>query len=494
MSRTSTPSPRPYTPISGRIWRLAVVLALGGVMAGLDGSIVNVGLATIRDDLDASLTAIQWVSSGYLLALAAALPVCGWLSRRVGAGRLWLWSLAGFTLASGLCAAAWNVELLIVFRVLQGMAGGLLVPTGMTVLAQAAGASQLGRLMATSSVPAILAPGVGPVLGAVLLAQLSWHWMFLINVPIGLASLAVGVRTVPVRSAGEDEAGQPLDVPALLLVVPGLPLLVYGITHAAETRSLLTAAVAGPLALGLALLAAFTRRCLTSPHPLVDLRLFGDRVYRAASVEVLFNGAALFGGLIVMPLYFQLLLARDIIDTGLLLIAFSVGAAVTFPVAGRLTDRFGGPPVAVAGLLVTAASTLPFAVLPADPDLVLVEALQVIRGIGLALSGMPVVTTALAAVRRHQIPDATTQVNALSRVGGALGSALFIVVLTGQLPTDATGPATLDGFRNTFSWLAAATLGALVGAVWLLHETRRAGTHTTPPPRTPTRTKTETTS
>jgi len=493
VSRTSTPTPQPPVPIPGRTWRLAVVLALGGVMAGLDGSIVNVGLATIQDDLDASLTAVQWVSSGYLLALAAALPVCGWLSRRVGAGRLWLWSLAGFTLASGLCAAAWNVELLIVLRVLQGIAGGLLVPTSMTVLAQAAGPSQLGRLMATSSVPAILAPGVGPVLGAVLLAQLSWHWMFLINVPIGLASLVVGVRTVPVRAADEDEAGQPLDIPALLLVVPGLPLLVYGITHAAETRNLLTPAVAGPLALGLALLAAFTRRCLTSPHPLVDLRLFSDRVYRAASVEVLFNGAALFGGLIVMPLYFQLLLTRDIIDTGLLLIAFSLGAAVTFPVAGRLTDRFGGPPVAVAGLLVTAASTLPFAVLPADPDLVLVEALQVIRGIGLALSGMPIVSTALATVRRHQIPDATTQVNALSRVGGALGSALFIVVLTSQLPTDTSGPAALASFQNTFSWLTAATFGALIGALWLLHETRRAGTYTTLPPHSPTWTKTETT-
>jgi len=462
-------------------------------MAGLDGSIVTVGLARIGDDLDASLTAVQWVSGGYLLALAAALPVCGWLSRRVGAGRLWLWSLTGFTLASGLCAAAWNVELLIVFRLLQGIAGGLLVPTSMTVLAQAAGPAQLGRLLATSSVPAILAPGVGPVLGALLLTQLSWHWMFLVNVPIGLVSLAVGVRTVPVGPAQEDEPGRSLDIPALLLVAPGLPLLVFGITQAAETRHLLTPAVAAPLALGLALLTAFAHRCLTSPYPLVDLRLFGDRVYRAASVEVLFNGAALFGGLIVMPLYFQLLLARDILDTGLLLIAFSVGAAVTFPVAGWLTDRFGGPPVAIAGLLVTAASTLPFAVLPADPDLFLVEALQVIRGIGLALSGMPIVSTALATVRRHQIPDATTQVNALSRVGGALGSALFIVVLTRQLPDDAAGPATLDGFQNTFAWLTAATFGALIGALWLLRETRRATTRTTLSSRAPTWTKTETT-
>ena len=489
-SDTTTGTGTTPTPITGRTWRLAVVLALGGVMAGLDSSIVNVGLATIGDDLGSSLAATQWISSGYLLALAAALPVCGWLSRRLGAGQLWLWSLAAFTAASALCAAAGTVELLIGLRVLQGLAGGVLAATSMTVLAQSAGPAQLGRLMATTSVPAILAPGIGPVLGALLLDRASWPWLFLVNIPVGIVALVVGWRTVPRAPAADRDGAGPLDVRGLLLVTPGLPLLVHAITQAAEHRSLLTPAVAVPLLAGLGLLTVFVRRSLTTTHPLLDLRLLQDRVYRAATLVVLGTGAALFGGLILMPLYFQLLLTRSIVDTGWLLVPFSLGAAATFPVAGRLTDRFGGAGVAVTGLALTVACTLPFALLGAGPDLWLVEVLQVLRGVGLALSGMPVIALALGTVARHQLPDATTQVNVLSRVGGALGSALFVVVLTTRLGDGATTATTLDAFRTTFTWLTAATILALLGAVWLLHETRRTNPHPTPTPaptpRTPT--------
>ena len=452
--------------IPATVWRLAVVLAFGAVMAGLDTSVVNVGLDVIGRDLDASLASAQWVQSGYLLALAAALPACGWVSRRIGAGRLWLWSLAAFTATSALCALAPDVGWLIAFRGLQGVAGGLLVPSGMTVLGQAAGPSRMGRVMATTSVPAILAPAVGPVVGALLISQFSWHWLFLINVPIGVLGLVVGLRTVP---RGQTVGTGRIDLPALALVAAGLPLLTYAITEAAAQRTLVAPAVALPLVAGFVALALFARRSLRSAAPLLDLWLFRNRVYAAASFEVFFNGAAMFGGLIVMPLYFQLQRQAGIVETGLLLMAFSIGAAATFPVAGRLTDRYGGGIVTVAGLVVTTLSTVPLALLPADVDLVTVEALMVARGIGLALSGMPAVSSAFATVSARQLPDATSQINILSRVGGAIGGAVFVVILTGALPAGAAA-----AFRLTFWSLTAATLAALVGAARLVHEQRRA--------------------
>jgi len=335
----------------------------------------------------------------------------------------------------------------------------------MTVLGQVAGPARMGRVMATSSVPAILAPAVGPVVGALLIANLSWHWLFLINVPIGIVGLVIGLRTVP---RGDAVRGDRIDLPGLLLVVVGLPTLTYGVTEAAGQATLLAPTVLVPLVVGLSALAAFARRSLRSATPLLDLRLFGNRVYRAAAFEVLFNGAALFGGLIVMPLYFQLLRGAGIVESGLLLVAFSIGAAATFPIAGRITDRYGGGVVTVAGLVVTALSTLPFSWLPADADLVLVEALQVVRGIGLALSGMPTVSAAFGTVRREQLPDATSQINILSRVGGAVGSAVFVVILMGALPSGAE-----EAFHLTFGWLTAATVAALVGAAWLVREQRR---------------------
>ncbi|MBO4160074.1 DHA2 family efflux MFS transporter permease subunit [Micromonospora antibiotica] len=461
----------PTTAVPAPVWRVAVVLASGSVMTGLDTSLVNVGIEIIGRELDASLTAMQWINSGYLLALAATLPTCGWLSRRIGTGRLWLWALAGFTLTSALCALARDADTLIAARVLQGLTGGLLIPTGMAILGQVAGSGRMGRVIAVSSVPAILAPAFGPIIGALLIDNLSWRWMFLVNVPIGIVGLLVALRVVPRGASGR--AARP-DLPALFLVALGLPLLTYAITAAMDGRGLFVAAVLAPLVVALVALVLFVHRSLRAAEPLMDLRLARDPVYAAAVSTVFFSSAALFGGLIVMPLYFQLGMDKDIIDTGLLLMAFSLGATVTFPVAGRLTDRYGGGIVTVVGLVVTVASTVPMAVLPSDPNVVLVEALQVVRGVGLALAGSPVVSAALARVRSHQMPDASAQVNILSRVGGAVGSAICVVVLADALADARSEVEVAAAFRGTFWWLTGMAAVALALATWLTRAQRGA--------------------
>jgi EmrB/QacA subfamily drug resistance transporter len=458
-------------PIPRSIWWTAAILAAGSVMAGLDTSLINVGLNDIGGALGASLNVTQWVNGAYLLALAAALPSCGWIGRRIGSGRLWLWALVGFTVASALCALAPGITTLIIARVLQGIAGGLLIPAGMTILGQVAGPGRMGRVIAISSVPAILAPAIGPVVGALLIAHLTWHWLFLVNVPIGILGLLVGLRWVP---RGERGAAGPLDLPSLALVVAGLPLTVYAITEATRLRSVLVATVWIPLVTGVVALVLFVLRSLRSAEPLMDLRLGRDRVYAAACAEVFFASAALFGGLIVMPLYFQRELGHGIVAAGLLLMAFSLGAVVAFPVAGSLSDRYGGGVVTVAGLVVTVASTAPMALLPAEPNLVLVEALQVARGVGMALAGSPGISAALATVRKDKIPDASSQVNILSRVGGALGGALFVVILSNGLASDTTGAQAADAFHRMFWWLTGVAVLALVSAGWLASEQRRA--------------------
>ncbi|WIX76937.1 DHA2 family efflux MFS transporter permease subunit [Amycolatopsis carbonis] len=449
------------------VWRTAIVLAAGSVMAGLDTSLVNVGLDAIGGKLGASLAATQWISSGYLLALAAALPACGWLGRRFGSGRLWLWALVGFTVTSALCAAAPGIGLLIAARVLQGVTGGLLIPSGMAILGEVAGRAGMGRVIATSSVPAILAPAVGPVVGALVIANLSWHWLFLINVPVGALGFFAGLRWVP---RGEPGVAGRLDVVSLVLVVVGLPLTVYAITGATDHRSLAVPEVWIPLLGGLVALGAFAWRSLRTTAPLMDLRLARDRVFGSAAVSVFFTATALFGGLIVMPLYFQLLRGDDIVRSGLLLMAFSLGAAAMFPVAGSLTDRYGGGIVTAAGLVVSIATTVPMAVLPADANLPLVEVLQVARGIGMALAGSPTVSAALSAVDKSQMSDASAQVNILSRLGGALGSAIFVVLLSSG--TAVGGEQALEVFHRTFWLMVIACAIALVAAVWLTWEQR----------------------
>ena len=448
------------------VWRLAFLLAFGSLMAGLDTALVNLGLETMGRQLDAPLSTMQWVQSGYLLALAAALPLCGWLGRRLGAGRLWSWALVGFTAASCLCAFSPTAAVLIVARVLQGVSGGLLVPAGMTVLGQIAGRARMGRVIAVSSVPSILAPALGPPLGAALIASLSWRWLFLINIPVGVVGSFLALRYVP---RGERADAGPLDLSSVALASVGLPLTVFGVTASVEAPGAGSTWVC--LIAGLVTLAGFVLRSLRTAHPLIDLRVIGNREFGAAAAEVFFGGAALFGGLIVMPLYFQIQLGADVVEAGLLLMAFSVGAAVTFPVAGWLNDRFGAGVVTTVGLVVTVASTAQTAMLDAQPNLVLLEALQVVRGIGLALAGSPGVSAALSAVHHRQVPDASALVNILSRVGGALASALFVAILAAG--PAAGGGAAAPAFRTTFWWLTGTAVVALAAAVWLMAEQRR---------------------
>jgi EmrB/QacA subfamily drug resistance transporter len=449
-------------PIPGDVWRLAMVIASGAFLSGLDASVVNVGLDTVTHSLNTDLATAQWVANGYLIALAASLPLCGWLSRRVGVGRLWLACLAAFTLASGACALAGGIGWLVGLRVVQGLAAGLLIPAGQTILGRAVGPERLGRVMATLGIAVTLAPALGPVVGGIVVHFGSWPWLFLVNLPVGVVAFALAVRLVP---PGEAEPAGRLDWLGLVLVSAGLPLVVYGCTRWGEYG---WSAAAGPLGGGLLSLAVFVGYALRRKNPILNLRLYARPAYAAASVTIGFVGAALFGAGLVYPLYFQVGRGADPLTAGLLLISLSVGTVVALPFSGRLVDRYGGGLVSVVGGVGTVLTTLPFALLDVGVAEWVVQALLVLRGAALACIAVPATTSAYQAVTAAQLPDAATQVNILTRVGGALGGAVFAVVLAAQLPAG-VDPA----FHRVFWLLTAASVLGLVGAVWLARQERK---------------------
>src|SRR5437763_4133326 len=168
---------------------ISSVVIVGAIMSILDTTIVNVALATLGRDLHASLSTIQWVASGYLVALAVVIPMTGWASERFGANQLWMLVVTLFVAGSVLSGLAWSAGSLIFFRVVQGLGGGMIMPAGMTILAQAAGPQRIGRVMSVVGAPMLLGPILGPVLGGVILQHLSWRWIFYVNVPIGLIAL-----------------------------------------------------------------------------------------------------------------------------------------------------------------------------------------------------------------------------------------------------------------------------------------------------------------
>jgi EmrB/QacA subfamily drug resistance transporter len=447
-------------------WRLALVIVFGAFTSGLDASLTAIGLDAIGADLGSELGLTQWVASSYLLALAVSLPVAGWLGRRIGVGRLWLTALTVFVAASGLCAAAPDIGSLLVLRVLQGLAGGLLIPAGQTVLGQAVGSHRLGRVMATLGIAVSLAPALGPVVGGLVLDSASWRWLFAINVPIGVLGIALGWRYVP---HGRPGPAPRLDRLGLLLVSTGLPLLVLGLTTGSERRTLLAVDALGPLLLGAAALVWFVVHARRRREPLVDLGLFRDPVFAAATATGAFGGMLLFGTALLFPLYFQLAGGDDVVTTGLRLLGLGLGTAVALPFVGRGVDRLGGGVVATAGAAACVVATVPFAVLPPGTDPVLVQALLAFLGAAMAFAVVPSGIAAYKTVAPPQLGDATTIVNIVQRVGGALGSALFAVIVAGGL---ADGPH--EAFRPAFWAVVAAAVLTLAAAVRLL-TAQRAG-------------------
>ena len=350
-------------PLGREVWIVSAVVVIGVIMSILDTTIVNVALETLSRELHAPLNTIQWVSTGYLLALATVIPLTGWMTERFGSKRIWMISVSLFGLGSALCGLAWSAESLIFFRVLQGFGGGMIMPVGMALLAQTAGPSRVGRVMSVIGVPMLLGPILGPVVGGLIVDSASWRWIFYVNVPIAIFALVLAAKLLK-ADAGRADAGK-LDWVGLLLLSPGLALFVFGLSESESHGGFTDPLVWGPIVAGVLLVAAFVLHSLRATRPLIDVRLFRVRTFSAAASTTFLVGAALFGAMIILPLYYQVARGETALTAGLLMAPQGLGAALAMPLAGRLTDRVGGGRVAVVGLTILTLGTIPFAFLDA---------------------------------------------------------------------------------------------------------------------------------
>ena len=431
--QTVAAPPSASDKLDRRVLVVAGVVVLGAIMSILDITVVGVALRTFQTQFDATTAQVAWTMTGYTLALATVIPLTGWAADRFGTKRLYMLALLLFTAGSVLCSTADSLQVLVTFRVLQGLGGGMLMPLGMTIMTRAAGPERVGRVMAVLGIPMLLGPIFGPILGGWLIDIASWHWIFLINLPIGIAALIYAYLVLDKDNVTPSES---FDFVGMLLLSPGLALLLYGISSIPGAKqdhgTIWTTEVITTTLVGLALVAAFVPWALRrrNIHPLVELRLFTNRHMTVAVITMALFAMAFFGASLLFTLYFQEVRGYSPIKSGWAIAPQGLGAMVTMPIAGMLADKIGPGKVVLTGLLLDTVGMAMLAFTSSDTSYWFFLVSFVVMGFGMGSTMMPVFSAALATLRDHNIARGSTLMNITQQVAASTGTALFSVLLT----------------------------------------------------------------
>ena len=414
--------------IDAAVLKTAGVVVLGLIMSILDITVVNVALPTFQKEFDVdSYATVAWTVTAYTLALATVIPLTGWAADRFGTKRLFITALALFTAGSVLCATATDINMLIGFRVLQGLGGGMLMPLGMTIMTRAAGPARMGRLMAILGVPMLLGPILGPIIGGWLIDSASWHWIFLINVPLGAVAIVYAWRVLEKDSP---EPSESFDFMGMLLMSPGLALFLYGISSIPGEGTFTANKVWIPALVGLVLIIAFVFHTFRPEHPLLDLRLFKDRNLTVSIITMFLFVGAFFGGLLLVPTYFQEVRGESVLKAGLLVAPQGIGAMLTMPIAGALTDKLPVGRIVPFGLVTIIVGMFGLTQIEADTPYWQLIVWLFIMGLGMGGSMMPLFTSALKTLSHHEVARGSTLLNVNQQIASSIGVAVMSVILT----------------------------------------------------------------
>jgi EmrB/QacA subfamily drug resistance transporter len=447
---TARPAPGPAA-LDPETMVVAGVVLLGAVMSILDTTVVNVAIDHLAVAFHATLTTIQWVITGYTLALAAVIPVSGWAADRFGTKRIYMTSLVLFTLGSVASGLSWSAESMIVFRALQGIGGGMIMPTVMTIMTKKAGPDRMGRVMGVLGVPMLIAPIMGPILGGWLVADVSWRWIFFINLPIGIAAFILALMLL---DPDQPQPAHRLDWLGTLLLSPGLAVFIYGLAES-STYGFGAPRSWGPTAVGILLIVAWFVHSWRTPEPLIDVRTFVHTRAGYAGASFFLFAISVFGTMLLVPLYYQAVRGASALEAGLLMAPSGFGAMLLMPVAGRLTDRYGPTWLPATGLPLVALGLIPFVFVGANTAYALLCAGNFVQGLGMGLAMMPNMTAAMQAVPPSAIARTSTAMNIIRQAGASIGTAILSVILAAAISNNLAPVLGVSGSRSGSGGLAA---------------------------------------
>ncbi|MGI5242853.1 DHA2 family efflux MFS transporter permease subunit [Dactylosporangium sp. CA-139066] len=417
------------TKLDAQVLKIAGVIVLGAIMSILDVTVVSVALPTFIREFDTTYAKVAWTMTGYTLALATVIPLSGWAADRFGTKRLYMMALFLFTVGSGLCATADSINQLIGYRVLQGLGGGMLMPLGMTIMTRAAGPQRIGRLMAVLGIPMLLGPIGGPILGGWLIDVASWHWIFLINLPIGAIALVYAAFALP---KDHTEPSETFDFLGMLMLSPGLASFLFGVSSLPEAKTITATKVWLPMVIGAVLVISFVFYSFKPKHPLLDLRLFRNRRLTVATVSLFVFVIAFMGAGLLFPSYFLDVRGQSTLHAGLLMAPQGIGAMITMPIAGMLADKIPVGRTVPFAMALIAIGFFSFTQVGADTSYLLLCGSLFVMGLGMGGTMMPIMTSALKTLTHHEVARGSTLVNILQQIGGSIGGAVMSVILTSK--------------------------------------------------------------
>ncbi len=433
-------------------------------MVILDSTVVNVAIPNLVQYFETDLKTIQWTVTGYTLALSAVIPLAGWLTDRFGSKRVFLFTIAMFTLGSVLCSVAQSPEQLIIFRIIQGLGGGMVAPIGMAMVFRLAPPERRGSIMGMLGIPMLLAPALGPVLSGWFIESFSWHWIFLINLPIGIVALILCIKFLPDTDRGRTPA---LDLLGMILAPIAFSMLAYGVSEGGTSwtsATTLTGVIVGGVALILFIIVELRHK-----HPLLELRVFKSSDFSRGIILAWVSQVALFGAMILIPLYLQQIKGYTALETGLILLPQALASGVGMPLGGRLFDKIGARPLAFTGLGIISGALFILSSITAETSLGLIILSLVMMGLGMGLSMMPLNTHVLNAAPRKLVGRVTPLTAAAQQVVVSFAVAGLTGFLTSRVADHTTGTGGANaanglvaGFNDTF-FLAACI--ALFGCI-----------------------------
>ncbi|WNS45477.1 DHA2 family efflux MFS transporter permease subunit [Paenibacillus sp. MMS20-IR301] len=443
-----------------------MAIIVGMIMVILDSTAVNVAVPNLVKYFATDLKTVQWAITGYTLALAAVIPLAGYMTDRFGSKQVFITTIAMFVLGSVLCSIAQTSTQLVIFRVIQGLGGGMVAPIGMAMVFRLAPPERRGSIMGMLGIPMLLAPALGPILSGWLVEYVSWHWIFLINLPIGIVGIILGIKYLPVT---EKKGKAHLDLFGIILAPLAFSMLAYGVNQGGGESWSSTGAIVG-LSVGGVALVLFVIAELMQKHPLLELRVFRSSDFTRGIILSWVTQAALFGSMLFVPLYLQQIRNYTPLETGLILLPQALASGIGMPLGGRLFDKIGARPLVFVGLSIISTALFLLSGVTVDTSLPVIMGSLVMMGLGMGLSMMPVNTHVLNSAPREWVGRVTPLTAAAQQVVVSFAVAGMTGYLTSQIAEHmgkmaADGNplvAAVQGFNDVFFLSACIAVGGVV--------------------------------